>query len=134
MIEFSNEKTNDIDLLWEENLMLKNALKTLEASITSESTSSPDYTNTEVLSKVFENTIKEKIEEVEKRLDAKIILFQEELENLFQAKIKSIDQSFSDRLANLSEKLIKLKTHTSKTKQMAPSTLFNLSAVHLTKK
>ena len=68
------DKTNDIDELWEENSKLKKALKILEASITGKSVT-PKHNNTEVFDKVIESSITEILEEAEKRLDAKIIVF-----------------------------------------------------------
>ena len=108
--ENKKDKENDIDDLWEENSRLKNALKILETSITAKPIA-PKNEDSEIINKRIDSTITEKLQEAEKRLDAKIIIFQEEIEKTFQAKIKNIEQSFADRLYNLSEKITKLNTH-----------------------
>ena len=84
--ETEKEKLSEIELLWQENTNLKRALKTIESALTSKYSCQYKDTNIETLTKDLD----EKIFKAEERLDAKIVLFSEVMEKLFNKKIESL--------------------------------------------
>ncbi len=105
-----NKESNDVAQLWEENKMLRNALVTLETAIQAIQTKecACKDTDEESIRRMFE----QKVAELEKKYDDKLMTFRRTLEHDYRTEIKEAKKTINNKVANLHDDFIKHKQST----------------------
>ncbi len=105
-----DKENNDVAQLWEENRVLRNALKTLERAIESVQTKECvcKDTDEESIRRMFDK----KVAELEKKYDDKLMTFRNTLEHDQRTGIKEAKKVINNKVGNLHDDFIKHKQAT----------------------
>ena len=105
------KENNDVAQLWEENKMLRNAMATLETAIQAVQTKEcacKDNTDEESIRRMFD----QKVAELEKKYDDKLMTFQKTLEHDHRTEIKEAKKVIYNKIGNLHDDFIQHKQST----------------------
>ncbi len=104
--DIAQELTKEGVELWEENRKLKNALTTIQETLKQKNHSC----HNEISEHRVKQMIDEEIAKLEHTYDKKVTTFTEVLENQFRTELKEAKRTMNNKIANLRDEFIKLKT------------------------